>query len=77
MEKFGHFPAWKSMGKTCFGLLVCKKKIIFQTFHMRLRNISSFHMRFRNISFKIDKFTFIVLAIVVLVFDLGMSFKKD
>jgi len=36
----------------------------------------SFHIIFQNILFKIDKFTFVVLNIMVLVCDLGTSFRK-
>jgi len=69
-EKFGHFPAWKSREKNFFGLLVWKKKIIIQTW--------SFDIHFHNISFKTDNFAFIVLTIIVPVFNLAMdmSFRK-
>jgi len=30
-KNFGRFPAWKSLKKIVFGLLVWKKKNIFQT----------------------------------------------
>jgi len=54
--------------KIFFGLLVWKKKIIFQTWF--------FDMHFHNILFKIDHFNLIVLTIIVPVFDLGVSFGK-
>jgi len=53
--------------KYFFGLLAWKK-VIFQA--------SSLDMHFHNILFKIDNSTFIVLPIIVLVFDLSMSFRK-
>ena len=64
-KHFGCFPVWKN---NFYGLLVWKKKLIFQT--------RSFDMHFHNISFQIDNFTFIVLTIIVPVFDQGMSFGK-
>jgi len=65
---FGHFPPRKSLEKF-FDLVVWKKKIIFQ--------IRSFDMQFHNILIKMDNnFTFIMLTIIVPVFDLGMWFGK-
>jgi len=45
-----------------------EKKLIFQT--------CFFDMHLHNVSLNIGHFTFIVLTIIVPVFDLGMTFKK-
>jgi len=37
-KHFSHFPAWISLEKTFFGLLVWKKKIIFQTWSFDMHN---------------------------------------
>ena len=65
------FPGFlRSLEKNGKILLKCQfgKKLFFQT--------RSFLMHFHNILFKIDNFTFIVLTVIVPVFDLGMSFGK-
>ena len=60
-----HFPAWTSLEKFYFGLLIRKKKLIFQTW--------SFGMHFHNILLKIENFAFIVLTVIVPAVNLGMS----
>ena len=59
-EKFGNFPVWKKI----FWSVNMEKNIIFQTWY--------FDMHFNNILFNINSF----LAIIVLIFDLGMSLGK-
>jgi len=68
LKKYGKIWSISALEKNSFGLLVWKKKIIFQTWF--------FDMDFHNILFKIDNFTFIVLTIIVSFFHLGMSFEK-
>jgi len=52
--------------KKCFGLLVWKKKINFQT--------SSFDIHFHNILFKMNIILLISCYVIVPVFDLSRSF---
>ena len=65
MLEQGSYVVWKKI----FGLLVWKKKMIFRTY--------SFDMCYHNIYSRLLILLFIVLPIIVPVFDLDMSFGKD
>ena len=65
MLEQGSYVVWKKI----FGLLVWKKKMIFRT--------CSFDMCYHNIYSRLLILLFIVLPIIVPVFDLDMSFRKD
>jgi len=71
-KKFGRFPSQEKSGKNLFfGLLVWKRKLF-----SRLDLLTWILLIFYSAFDKINNFAFIVLTIIVAVFDLNMSFRK-